>query len=267
MAKLAGLTEQSRAKLGLLLQSLNGNITPMNAARLLNVTPRDASLRLAKYARNGWLTRVKRGYYVPVDVEAEDPTFANSNPWVIASNSFSPCYIGGWSALEYWGFTEQIYNEILVFTSRNIRKSSQLLLGSKFKLKRVTKQNSFGLKTIWIDDQKVSVSDPTRTIIDILSDIELAGGIRSAFDALKQYLASEYKSLTLLDEYAGKLNNKTVYKRLGFLMERIPNSDKSFLKLCKKKLSKGNSKLDPTLDADYLVTRWKLWIPKSWKEV
>jgi predicted transcriptional regulator of viral defense system len=267
MAKLAGLTKQSRARLSLLLRNLNGNVTPSGAARLLNVTQKTASLRLAKYARNGWLTRVKRGYYVPVDIEAEDPTFASISPWTIATNSFSPCYIGGWSALEYWGFTEQIYNEILVFTARSVRKSSQLLLGNKFKLKRVTQQKYFGLKTIWIDDQKVSISDPTKTIADILSDIDLAGGIRPAFDALKQYLASEYKNLTLLNEYTEKLNNKTIYKRLGFLMERIPNSDKSFLKLCKEKLSTGNSKLDPTLGADYLVTKWKLWVPKNWKEV
>lgn len=48
MARLAGLTEQSRAKLRILLQNLNGNITPLAAARLLNVTPKNASLRLAK---------------------------------------------------------------------------------------------------------------------------------------------------------------------------------------------------------------------------
>ncbi len=265
MTRLAGLKEQNRAKLGLLLRSLKGYVTPENAAPLLNVSQRYASMILARYAKNGWLTRVKRGYYVPVDVAAENPTYANSNPWVVATNSFFPCYIGGWSALEYWGFTEQIYNEILVFTSRNTRKSTQSLLGNRFRLKRASKESLFGLKTIWLDDQKVFISDPTRTIIDILSDIKLAGGIRPAFDALKRYLISEYKDLTLLDEYAGKLDNKAVYKRLGFLMEQIPKPDKEFLKLCKKKISQGNSKLDPTLDADCLITKWKLWIPKSWK--
>ena len=32
------------------------------------------------------------------------------DPLVIAEKLFSPCYVGGWSAAEYWGITEQIFN-------------------------------------------------------------------------------------------------------------------------------------------------------------
>jgi predicted transcriptional regulator of viral defense system len=83
---------------------------------------------------------------------------------------------------------------------------------------------------------------------------------------LNEYLKSEHKNFELLIEYAKRLNNGTVFKRLGFLLERYTPEEKQIGEICKTYLTKGTVKLDPNLEADTLITRWRLWVPKGWKE-
>jgi len=78
------------------------------------------------------------------------------------------------------------------------------------------------------------------------------------------YLKSENKNLQMLIDYSKRLENGAVFKRLGFLLERFSPDEKIIIEKCKSQLTKGNTKLDPKLGADKLVTRWKLWIPKNW---
>ena len=124
----------------------------------------------------------------------------------------------------------------------------------------------FGLKPIWRGQVKVSVSDPARTIVDMLADPALGGGIRSTADMLNAYLRSENKNIGRLTEYAGRLGNGAVFKRLGFLVERLAPNEQGTIAACLSKLTKGNAKLDPRLRADKLVTRWRLWTSASWKK-
>ena len=81
-----------------------------------------------------------------------------------------------------------------------------------------------------------------------------------------QYLRSENKNTKLLAEYAGRLGNGAVFKRLGFLLERLAPSEQEAITACSSNLTKGNAKLDPRLGADKLVTRWRRWTPANWKK-
>jgi len=77
-------------------------------------------------------------------------------------------------------------------------------------------------------------------------------------------LSSKYKDSELLINYANRLGNGAVYKRMGFLFERLIPDEKRVISVCKAKLTKGNAKIDPKLRADRLITKWKLWIPNNW---
>jgi len=112
----------------------------------------------------------------------------------------------------------------------------------------------------------VDISDPSRTVLDLLSEPRLGGGIRSAADMVENYLRSDQKNLPLLLTYANKLGNGAALKRLGFLLERLSPGDRAIIDQCRSTLTKGNVKLDPRLPADRLVTRWRLWIPSSWSQ-
>ena len=67
-----------------------------------------------------------------------------------------------------------------------------------------------------------------------------------------------------LIEYATRLGNGAVFKRLGFLLEKFNPDEGKAIEACKSKLTKGNSKLDPKLAAEKLITRWRLWLPQNW---
>lgn len=61
-----------------------------------------------------WLARVRRGAYVPVPIESPSADVALEDPWSVAMTTFAPCYMGGWSAAEHWGLTEQIFRSVCV---------------------------------------------------------------------------------------------------------------------------------------------------------
>jgi predicted transcriptional regulator of viral defense system len=98
----------------------------------------------------------------------------------------------------------------------------------------------------------------------MLTDPKLGGGIRSTTDMFFNYLKSEKKDLELLINYAKRLRNGDVFKRLGFLLERYAPEQKTAIDECKSQLTTGNVKLDPALKGDKLITRWRLWVPNSW---
>jgi len=72
--------------------------------------------------------------------------------------------------------------------------------GTVFVVRTVDKGAMFEPKTIWRGKAKVNVnvSDPTRTVVDLLDAPELGGGIRTVVDILKSYFHSTYRDPKLL---------------------------------------------------------------------
>jgi predicted transcriptional regulator of viral defense system len=101
----------------------------------------------------------------------------------------------------------------------------------------------------------------------MLIDPVLGGGIRSAKDMLENYLRSENKNLEGLIAYGEQIGNGAVFKRLGFLLEKIAPDETNAITLCIKWLTTGNAKLDPKLNNSRLITRWRLWVPENWKRM
>jgi predicted transcriptional regulator of viral defense system len=155
----------------------------------------------------------------------------------------------------------------MVMTVKKPRDRRPKIKGTSFMLRTVSEKTMFGLKPVWRGQVKVPVSDSTRTILDILSDPVLGGGIRSAKDMFINYLRSENKNLELLIEYAELLGNGAVFKRLGFLLEKIAPDETETIDQCRARLTAGNTKLDPKLSNEKLVTRWRLWVPENWKRM
>lgn len=263
MAKPAGLGQKSRGQLGKVLKASRGAISVSDASKALNLPREKAAQLLSRWAAQGWITRVKRGIYISVPLEAASTDIAISEPWALAEILFAPCYVGGWSAAEHWDLTEQIFNSIVVITTKKVHQRDLQLKGARFVIKTVSTRALFGTKTVWLEDRKVSVSDPSRTMLDIFNDPSLGGGIRSAIDFFSNYMRSKHKNLLLLLQYAAILGNSTVYKRLGFVLERHFSNEKSVIDICRERMRTGYSQLDPQTPSKSLVTAWNLWVPES----
>jgi predicted transcriptional regulator of viral defense system len=198
---------------------------------------------------------------VPLDSLASEQVL--DDPWVLVAALFSPAYIGGRTAAEYWDLTEQIFRDIVVITSQPVRDKDQIRHGAQFTLKHVRNDKIFGTKTVWRRHTKVAVSDIHRTIIDMLDEPVLGGGIQHVADCLKAYLNRADRDDAKLVEYATRVGNGAIFKRLGFLAEREPGTE-TLVTSCKQRMTTGTAKLDPALDCPRLATRWRLWVPQRW---
>jgi len=259
---MSSIGKKSREYLAKVLnQNKSGLITSSEVSEILNISKFKARKLLQYWTKNNWLFRIQRDLYQPQSVESDSKKAIVDDPWIVANKLFSPCYIGGWTAIEYWGLTEQIFQTIIVITSHRFSNNDFNVGGIQYRLKMTSQKAFFGLVTVWRNNVKMKVSDPSKTIIDLLNDPSYGGGMRLVVDFLKKYLKSEHKSLGLLIEYADKMNNRTIFKRLGFLLESLVPKDTDFINECKNKISKGRSQLDPSVKGTFYVSKWSLLIP------
>jgi predicted transcriptional regulator of viral defense system len=265
MDQLAGLGKLSRKRLSEVLRNSTGCVSVDLVVDILNVSREQARLYLSSWAKHGWLRRIRRGLYGPVDLAAEALEDSIIDPWAIVPQIFSPCYIGGWSAAQYWDFTEQIFESTVVFTSRRLNQKNQTIGSLSFLIKKIASDKMFGLKSIWKEGVKVQVSDPHKTIIDMLDDPSIGGGIRPTVDYFQKYLSSSHCDLNILFQYAEKMKNKSIFKRLGFILSKIKPQEEQWIAYCLGCLSQGNSQLDPTSKGKRLVKKWKLWVSEGFE--
>jgi predicted transcriptional regulator of viral defense system len=263
MNELAGLGKLSRKRLGEVLRNSKGYVSVDLVSETLSISRERARLYLSSWAKKGWLQRIRRGLYCPVELTAEASDECIIDPWVVASQTFTPCYIGGWSAAKHWDLTEQIFESTVVLTSRRFNQKEQSIGGLRFLIKKLSANKMFGLKIVWRDQAKIQVSDPHKTIVDILDDPSIGGGIRSAIDFLQNYLSSQESNLDTIIQYAEKMGNRTIFKRLGFILSKIKPQETIRISYCLQRISQGNSQLDPSAKGKRLIKKWRLWIPEG----
>lgn len=264
---LAGIGKLSRQRLSEVIRKAKGGcITSKNVAEFLNVSTTQARTFLSTWAANGWLYRVRQGIYAPIDIAAASPDISLIDPWIVANELFAPCYVGGWSAAQHWGFTEQIFESTLVITSRHINGKKQTAGGMAFFIKKMKAERMFGLKSVWKERLKIQVSDPHKTIIDMFDDPSIGGGMRSVIDFFQQYLSSSHFNTDILLEYAKRMDNKAIFKRLGFVLSKINPNATALIAHCKQNISQGNSQLDPQLKGMRLIKKWRLWLPENFEK-
>jgi len=259
---LGGLSPKGRRAISALSRVAKSGVIDIGiAAQALDVDRLTAARLLSRLSSRGWLVRARRGTYVLVPIEAERREVVAEDSWVLASSIWSPCYIGGWTAANNWGFTEQIFADVVVITTRAVRKTRVSLLGQRFQLRQIRKHGFFGISRVWRGSIQVEVSDPEKTIVDCLDDPSLAGGVRHLAEILKAYWGSSERNLDRLLQYAGKMRNGAISKRLGYTAEVFLGADERFLNRCRQGMTAGYAVLDPNVKAKgRLLRRWRLWV-------
>ena len=257
----AGVTGRRRKQLMMLHRAFHGPFDALQAASVLDIDPDRTRRLLAALAHSGWLARVRKGWYIGVPVEASEPREWREDPWVVAGTLFSPCYIGGWSAVEHWGLSDQIFNVIYVVAGRKVAPTRQTIQGTDFLVRTVPERALFGTRRVWRQQVPVNVSDPHRTVIDMLDVPAAAGGVLHASEVLQAYFESGLADQAMLLQYGDRLGRGTVFKRLGYLAERARLADLDFVEACHSRITKGVSRLDPSgPPKGRIVARWNLQV-------
>lgn len=259
--QMKGLSAQNRERLMALHRALSGPFDADEAAEALGVSRAEAARIVGYLASKGWLSRIRRGLFTVVPLEADAPESWRADPWLIAARVFAPCYIGGWSACEHWGLTEQLFRSVLVVTGKPQRSANVTVQGTEFRLASRKADALFGTDTVWRGRGQVKVSDPTKTIVDVLDDPSLGGGIRNAAEVVHEYFSGEYRDDRLLVDYADRAGNRTAFKRLGYLLEALEIDAPNLLEISRARRSAGLTKLDPSIRSrGRIAKRWGLRI-------
>ena len=171
------------------------------------------------------------------------------DPWVVGSSVFEPAHIAGWSAAEHWDLTEQIFRSVLMTTSRRPKDRHPTVGGTRFVLHTVPPSKHVGLVPVWRGGSRIQVTDPAKTIVDVLSDPRWGGGIRLVSDMLDEYLHRDDQDDDKLIKYGDLVGNGAMFKRLGYLLERTDLPAGTLVDACRARRTTGINDLDPSVNA------------------
>jgi predicted transcriptional regulator of viral defense system len=259
MSSVAGIGSKGRAELAAVVGRGRRFVTPSDVADALGIDRDSAAKRLARWASDGWLRRARRGLYIPVPVDADNPAAWSEDAFIVAEAIWSPCYFTGWTAANHWALTDQVFRSTVLKTENRVRVSSTRVLDHDYLITHVDPEaTTWGLKTLWKSEVRLRVADPARTVIDILDAPRLAGGIRHGAEILRTYL--DENDTGPLIEYGERLANRAVFKRLGYLAETLGGVE-PLVSACRTRISSGISVLDPEgPDGGRRLMRWNLRI-------
>lgn len=263
----AGLGQTERMRLSKLLRATKVTISVAEAASALGLEPKQAAKLLSWYTKKGWLNRISQGLYLPVPLESATSDIVAEEPFVIAEKLFAPCYIGGMNAANYWELTEQIFRTVTVMTQNKVKNRQPKIGGTEYDIHSIKPEYFYGLKSIWLTGVKVQISDPTRTILDMVLFPQFCGGIRFVMDVIQSYFQSKHKDIDLLIKYLEKAQNGAAIKRLGFIIEKYYPDEEKLINYCLQNLTQGYIRISPNLESPRLIRRWRLWVPENFKEV
>ena len=206
----------------------------------------------SKLVRKNWLTRLKRGTYLINPLSAGKEPAYTEHEFIIASSLVSPYYIGYMSALNYYGFTEQ--TPFTIFIASMIRKGEMNIHGVPYRVIQMSENKFFGTTMIAIENTKVNISTPVKTIADCLDKPQYAGGIfeiTKALDIVKDRIdMGDVLSLLI------KMRSGVGIKRLYYLIDLLSVSiDTKIRELFEANITKGFSKLDPLGSKEGIFSR------------
>jgi predicted transcriptional regulator of viral defense system len=177
---------------------------------------RDVASRLvAKKA----LQRIARGKYLVRPLRTlSRPTAPSAAVQVAAALQGEQYYLGGLWALTFHRLTEQQYASVLdAFVAR--RRATLQLPGARLVFHAVTPQRlGYGTMAAEIEGMTVRLSDPERTLVDLLDFPALAGSSGEAIRMAKGVLSRlDHKKVL---GYAVRGGRSSTCQRLGVLLER-----------------------------------------------
>jgi len=213
---------------------------------------------ILKAEKRGLITRLRPGLYTLVPFELGRAAEYVGDPYVIAKELCRghDYFLSHASAMELHRIVTQ--PQLTIYMSTAVRKPPRTIHGYEYRFVTVKPGHFFGLTELWITKQQaIKVSDRERTILDGLRQPQYAGGIPEVAKALWMS-RSELKLDHLLD-YAHRLRNGALTRRLGFLLELYKFASPEKLERLRRELTPTYDRLDPTLPkSGPFQARWRL---------
>lgn len=206
-------------------------ITKSDVKKIKDITDDYAYTFLNRLFKKNKIKKIKKGMYTYSD-----------NVYEIATNIYSPSYISLLSASYFKGYTEQIINTIQIITTKSYKKIN--FENYKIEFYKSNESLFFGYEKQKFNNTFLFIADDEKLLIDALLFQEKMGNFDEIIKLIKKVNIDENK----LIKYLNKINNTSLNKRIGFLLEyylkidiskRVSFKDKNYIQLSLFKKSKS----------------------------
>lgn len=226
---------------------------------------------LSTLVKRRWLQRMEKGKYLILPFEAGWEGEWTEHEFIIASYLINPYYIGFRTALNHYGYTEQVSRAVFIASTRRKSKPALEISGVTYRFIYIPERKFFGTTEVTLDGYPVNISEREKTIVDCLDRLVYCGGVVEVAKAL-WYGRDEFDFVKMA-EYARKNGNRAVSQRLGYLLELLRPGAGETIAFLRESISNSYAPLDTlaTRKGQY-VERWKVLanVPENellqWKE-
>ena len=143
--------------------------------------------------------------------------FADVDELSMATAIHYPSYISFWTALNYYGFSDNVPKKIFLATTKYSKEVGN------FKYITLSKKRFFGYTKVG----ELTIAEKEKAILDSLLFPKYSGGIKEVEKSIENAINS--LDIKKLIEYSFKLKSKIVIKRLGFILDRLVFKEKKIV--------------------------------------
>lgn len=148
--------------------------------------------------KEGLVFQIERGKHTVFD-----------DPMIFSSHIILPSYISFWTAFRFYNFTEQLPTDMMIASPKSKRAIEFQKTGIRF----FKTKHMWGYKKQRYRDFDIFVAEKEKCIIDSLLLKN------TPFDEVVKAIGTKEFDTNKLAEYAIKTKNKSLLKRLGYMME------------------------------------------------
>src|SRR3989344_21954 len=173
--------------------------TENDVAKIVNKSPEYVRTLLYRLNRKELIRRIEKGKYT-----------VHEDHLVFASYIITPSYFSLWTALRYYNMVQQQPTSFFVVSP--VKRKEIKRLNIRF----LSTKHMFGYKKERYSDFDIFMAEPEKAIIDLLL-------FKVPIDDINFTLEKEDLDFNKISEYAKKTKNKSLMKRLGYLLEQKKN--------------------------------------------
>ncbi len=214
---------------------------------------RTAESILLSYQKKGIISKIRRDLYCINNLATGLPDVSK---YEIASAISQDSYVAFHSALEFYGLSHQVWNEVSVCSSS--RFSSFLFDDIAYSMQ----QSKIDVSVMEpLMQRGVRVTTLERTVVDCIARLDIAGGYEEFLHCAESLSVLDEKKLT---EILVAYDSPIVWKKVGYVLQNLQSQTKvsdSFLLMCRNKGGDSVNFMTNKNECPVYVKEWKIYVP------
>ncbi len=228
-------------------------------ADILDISLQHARNIASDMVKKNIAERVKPGLYIriPESILLNKKLY-REDAILIANKSIKKGYLSHYTALYLHGLAERYTKKIYITSSKHHRDIVYHDITIKYVY--TNPKRYFGIETIEYSNEKITISNIERTIIDVINKPWYSGGWRETINCLKNIENINWEKLL---KYIIRFNNKTLARKIGYIIENLEYSIPDNIKKKIKEWSGENIYYFDNHRKGFLDKNWNIIIPEE----